>query len=591
MSAAAGRDPLRPSPLARALAMAGDGLSGAILLGLVGSLAVLGHDGLALLLGLTGGWLLALALTAPHLQHAGHLGPTSFVARRFGRIAAVVAGLIVLAASTVLLAAELAALVTAASAIGSIAAPTALAIAALATLLVSLAVSARGMTRLQAALFPLLAAAISLPVVLPALAAAGVPVPQLTYGAVLQSISTLELKLLGEELADPVSLKAYLRPYTTMTPVGGLLVTLSMALGLAALPHLLMRPVQAATAHHGRWALAVGFVLLLLALLALPPLAAAARHGVLAGLVGRAPGALDPWLLDLGRAGLVKICGVAATSADAVREACEALPDAPPRLRLDDIDIARDATLLALPGLIGLPALLPALAGAVVLAALAAGAWLVVALRDDLAGTGTRHAATAEAVEHGEPEAAARWRRLLAHALTAVVVVAAAAWVSTAPADLATLIAWGLALAAGGLTPALVAGIWWQRATAAGAVIGMLSGVGLTAYYIFATRYFPIGFYETWGALSNAGFGAIADYEAARDALAAAGDAERMDAMAALETEARRIANWWGVRSIGAGVLGAGVGSLLLVIVSAVTPRPSASAQLLVERMRGIGAD
>lgn len=586
----------RPALLTSALAMAGDGLSGALLLGLVGALAGLGYDGLALLLGVVGGWLLSLVLVAPPLQHGGQLGLTTFVSRRFGGFAALLASCIVIAAAGVLLAAELKALSMALAAGAGIAAPMAIAAGAVAVVVLATIASADGVTRLQAMLFPLLAAALAVPVVLPALAAAGVPVPQLTYGAVLQSISALELRLLGEELADPVTLKAYLRPFTSATPAGNVLVTLSMALGLAVLPHLLQRPAHASGVRQARLSLAIGFVLLLLALLALPPVAAAARHGLLANVVGLEIAALPPWLLDLGRAGVIQVCGVDAVSLEAIASACAALADPPTRLRLHDIEIVRDGYLLALPGLSGLPALLvPVLGGAVVLAALAAAVWLTVALRDDLGAHVPLAVTITHATDAGATASAtggAGWRMQLARGLAALAVAGAAIWASTDPADLATMMAWAFALAAGGLTPAVIAGIWWRRATPAGAVLGMACGFGLTAYYIVATRYHAPAFYEMWSTLSNAGFGAVADFEAARDMLAAAvDDGERLEALARLDLEARRVANWWGIRSIGAGALGAGVGAVVLVLVSAVTPRPSADARLLVERIRGVAAE
>lgn len=568
------------TPTTSAMAMAADGLSGAIVLGLVGTLAALGHDGLALLLGIAGGWLLSITLVAPHLHHAGRFGTTAFVARRFGRTAAVAAGLIAAMCVAVLLAAEFKALALVSRVAFGVEPTVALAAAAVAVVVLALAARADSVTRMQALLYIPLAAALAVPIVLPALAAVGVPVPQLTYGAVLQSIAALELKLLGEELADPVTLKAYLRPFTSSTPAASLLVTLSLALGLAVLPHLLQRPTHAASAHRARLTLALGFVFLLLAMLALPPLAAAARHGLLANLVGADVSQLPDWLRALGAAGLAQVCGVDAVSVEAVRTACAALPDAPTRLRLHDIEIARDATLLALPGLSGLPMfLVPVLAAAIGAAALAAAVWLVTALRDDLAVPG------GHAGEAGKATAA------LATLVAMLVVVAAATWAATDPADLMTMLAWGLALAGAGLAPAVVAGIWWHRATAAGAVLGMLAGFALTAYYIVATRYFAVPFYETWAAFSNAGFGAVADFEAARDVWAAADGAERTAAAVLLDTEARRVANWWGLRSIGSGVLGAGLGTLVLLLVSAVTPRPSGSARLLIERLRGGAKD
>jgi cation/acetate symporter len=47
-----------------------------------------------------------------------------------------------------------------------------------------------------------------------------------------------------------------------------------------------------------------------------------------------------------------------------------------------------------------------------------------------------------------------------------------------------SLLAWAFSLAAAGFFPALVLGIWWSRTTAAGAVCGIISGLGLCSFYL-----------------------------------------------------------------------------------------------------------
>lgn len=564
-----------------ALAIGSDVLSGAVLIGFAGALAEFGHDGLYLVLGLAGGLALAGALLVPHLRRAGLSGPVALLDARFGLAARLAAAAVLMAAVGVLLAAELAAASISLSVLSGLDRPWSLAVTALAVLLAVLLASRRGLTLLQAALFPLIAATLALPVMLPALAAAGVPLPQLTFGTTLQAISALELALLEQELADPVSLKTYLRPFTTMTPTGGVMLTLSLALGLASLPRLLGRPAASASVHGARLTIALAAVLVLVAALALPPVAAALRHGVLTSLVGSDPAALPAWLVDLGRLGLVKVCGVAATSTDAVTAACAALPDSPARLRLYDIELTPAAALFALPGLTGLPqAVTWTLAAALAVAAFAAAAWLLVTLAAELAPARRPDG-------HSPAAACGRSVPFGARALAALLVPAAAYWAATDPADLAEMVAWALALASAGLAPALLGAIWWSRATPAGAVMAIVTGFAVTAYYIVATRYFAAGFYETWGAFSNAGFGAIADYEAARDALAAAADEDRAAALAGLEAEARRVANWWGIRPAAAGALGAATGLAVLVIASAVTPRSSPAQREVLARIRG----
>jgi len=171
-----------------------------------------------------------------------------------------------------------------------------------------------------------------------------------------------------------------------------------------------------------------------------------------------------------------------------------------------------------------------------------------------------------------------------------LVTAAALLLVVSRTADVTTLLAWALAVSAAGLAPVLLAGIWWLRANAAGAVIGMIAGVGITLYYIVATRYFAPAFYETWSTLSSAGYGAIADYEAARQALTQAASGGDATALRREYVEsARAIANWWGLRDVAAGALGAAAALLVLIMVSLITPRPgSGETANLMGRIRGL---
>ena len=53
------------------------------------------------------------------------------------------------------------------------------------------------------------------------------------------------------------------------------------------------------------------------------------------------------------------------------------------------------------------------------------------------------------------------------------------------------MVGWAFSLAMAGNFPALVMGIWWKRATTAGAICGMIAGFGLCLFYLVDTRYFP----------------------------------------------------------------------------------------------------
>ena len=96
-------------------------------------------------------------------------------------------------------------------------------------------------------------------------------------------------------------------------------------------------------------------------------------------------------------------------------------------------------------------------------------------------------------------------RRLVVSRVLLVLVAIAAAYVaSTKPADILAMVSWAFSLAAAGLFPALVLGVWWKRANSAGAVAGMIAGFEICIYYLLATRYGAVGFVDMWSGLSTA---------------------------------------------------------------------------------------
>src|SRR5690606_12184798 len=178
-------------------------------------------------------------------------------------------------------------------------------------------------------------------------------------------------------------------------------------------------------------------------------------------------------------------------------------------------------------------------------------------------------------------------RLIVARILLVSVAVAAAYTASTKPADILSMVAWAFSLAAAGIFPALVLGIWWKRANTAGCIVGMILGFGMCLYYLVGTRYFAVGFYETWSWLSTASPAAVAKFTELKAAwMNAADPAAREAAWVALDKHAQTIANWWGVRNISAALFGLPLGFLAIWIVSLLTPEPSKEVQDMVDATR-----
>ena len=83
-----------------------------------------------------------------------------------------------------------------------------------------------------------------------------------------------------------------------------------------------------------------------------------------------------------------------------------------------------------------------------------------------------------------DPNAPALRRLTVARILLFFVAVAAAATAATKPSDILAMVGWAFSLAMAGNFPALVMGIWWKRATSAGAVCGIIADFGLCLFYL-----------------------------------------------------------------------------------------------------------
>ena len=144
----------------------------------------------------------------------------------------------------------------------------------------------------------------------------------------------------------------------------------------------------------------------------------------------------------------------------------------------------------------------------------------------------------------------------------------AAATAATKPSDILAMVGWAFSLAMAGNFPALVMGIWWKRATSAGAVCGIIAGFGLCLFYLVVTRYFPgIGVkYFGMTSLLNPVTGAPMVDIAKAMALP--------NAMESWPTLAHPLANkvgWFDLNNINCGLLGMPLGFLVIYVVSLMT--------------------
>jgi cation/acetate symporter len=187
-------------------------------------------------------------------------------------------------------------------------------------------------------------------------------------------------------------------------------------------------------------------------------------------------------------------------------------------------------------------------------------------------------------------------RRLVVARTLLIVVALLGAWTAISlPQTILIFVSWAFSVAASGLFAALVLGVWWKRATAAGAVAGMVAGFAICVLYTFGTEYYPEWFIRTFRgeAVVAQMDQVLAQLQAAKDAVAAAGAAATAEAKAALTTATanwtkfhKAEATWFGVNNIAAGVFGIPLSFVVTVLVSLVTAAPSREMQGFIEQIR-----
>jgi cation/acetate symporter len=476
------------------MATGADWMSGASFVGMAGTLYMLGYDGLAFVLGWTGGYVLVAVLVAPFLRKFGAYTVPDFLSARFGGNFARFLGVIVLfCCSFTYVTAQIYATGIIASRFLGMPFEVAVFVGLIGILLCSMLGGMRAVTWTQVAQYIVLIIAYLLPVIIMSTQVTGIPIPQLTYGSVLQQIQGLEQQMLETGLATAESLKPHLAPFTTYNPLNFFGLILCLMVGTASLPHILMRyfttpSVKAARISCG-WSLFFIFLLYFTA----PAYAAFAKLEVYTNVIGVGMDQLPQWIYQYGAIGLVKVCGVDATTLEAVRAACAGAGSADGILQLQDLAINTDVIVIATPEIAGMPYVIAGLVAAGGLAAaLSTADGLLLAIANALS-----HDIYYKMVD---PHASTKRRLLVARTLLVIVALCAAWLASTRPADILSMVAWAFSLAAAGNFPALVLGVWSKRVNATGAVAGILAGFGVTLFYLLATRY---GGMDLWFGVSN----------------------------------------------------------------------------------------
>jgi cation/acetate symporter len=547
------------------MATGADWMSAASFIGMAGSLFLLGYDGLAFVLGWTGGYVLVAVLIGPFLRKFGAYTVPDFLSARYGGNAARMAGVVVLiACSFTYVVAQIFGTGLIAQRFIGLQFEYAVFVGLAGILVCSMLGGMKAVTWTQVAQYIVLIVAYLIPVVILSAKKFGLPIPQLTYGQALDQIAGLEQKFIQSGLA-PATMKIHAAPFTSFTPANYFWLIFCLMVGTASLPHVLMRYFTTPSVREARVSVAWSLFFIFLLYFTAPAYAAFSKLEVYSTLIGKNIADLPAWVYNWGKLGLVQVCGKNAVDPAAVAAACKAVAGNTGILRFQDFGINTDVVVISTPEIAGLPYVITGLVAAGGLAAaLSTADGLLLAIANALS-----HDIYYKMID---PEAPTK-RRLIVSRVLLIVVAAFAAWTAAQrPADILAMVSWAFSLAAGGLFPALVLGIWWKRTTNHGAFWGIIAGFGVTLMYLVVTRYFP-GFgvkYLFMSSLTNAaGVPLIPDMA---KALAAPG---AMDSFVAVSHPLASKVGWFNINNISSAAFGLPVGFLVIYIVSQMTPAPS----------------
>ncbi|XIA65304.1 sodium:solute symporter family protein [Bradyrhizobium sp. TZ2] len=559
------------------MATGADWMSAASFVGMAGTLFLLGYDGLAWVLGWTGGFVLVSILIGPYLRKFGAYTVPDFLAFRYGGNFARGLGVVVLVAcSFTYVTAQIYGTGLIASRFLGMQFELAVFAGLVGILVCSMLGGMRAVTWTQVAQYIVLIIAYLTPIVILSTKNYGFPIPELTYGQTIADITAREQQMLATGLTTAAALKPHIQPFINYSPLNFFAIIMCMMVGTASLPHILMRYFTTPSVREARQSVAWSLLFIFLLYFSAPAYAAFSKLEVYTNIIGRDLTAIRPWLFNWGELGLIQICGKNAASIDAIVAACKAIADHPGVVRLQDFVINTDVIVLSTPEIAGLPYVISGLVAAGGLAAaLSTADGLLLAIANALS-----HDVYYKMID---PNAPTVRRLMIARVLLLIVAVVAAATAATKPGDILAMVGWAFSLAMAGNFPALVMGVWWKRATATGAVCGIIAGFGLCLFYLVTSRYFPGAGVKYFGmtSLLNPVTGApLVDIAKVMTL---------PNAMESFPTLAHPLANkvgWFNLTNIACGLLGAPLGFAVIYIVSKLGKEPSAEMQAYVDDIR-----
>lgn len=477
-------------PIANGMATAADWMSAASFISMAGLIAFFGYGGSVFLMGWTGGYVLLALLLAPYLRKHGTFTVPEFISDRYySKTARVVAVICLIIASVTYVIGQMKGIGVAFSRFLEVDYDQGLMVGMVIVFIYAVMGGMKGITYTQIAQYVIMIFAYTIPAIFISFMLTGNPIPQIGLGSKLSDGTFLLDKL------DKILIDLGFNEYTTsprLSLLNMFFYTLSLMIGTAGLPHVIMRfftvpSVKAARSSAG-WALVFIAILYTTA----PAVAAMARYNLVTTIEQPDKESnlryteRPSWFKNWEKTGLLKfedknLNGTIQYNNFKSNEM---------------IKVDRDIMVLANPEIANLPKWIIALVAAGgIAAALSTAAGLLLAISSSISHDLLKGVVIPNISEKNE---------LRASRVAMAASIALAGYFGFNPPDFAAgTVALAFGLAASSLFPALMMGIFSKKMNREGAIAGMLAGISVTLLYVFQHK--GIMFIQSTSFLGNMG--------------------------------------------------------------------------------------
>ncbi len=476
-------------PVANGMATAADWMSAASFISMAGLIAFNGYDASVYLMGWTGGYVLLAMLLAPYLRKFGKFTVPEFIGERYySKTARIVAVICLIVASLTYVIGQMKGVGVAFGRFLEVDFETGVFVGMGIVFIYAVLGGMKGITYTQIAQYCVLIFAYTIPAIFISLNLTGNPLPQMGLGSELIDKSGFLLDRLDQTITDLGFSKYTDQKGTTLNMV---LLTMSLMIGTAGLPHVIIRFFTVPKVRDAR--ASAGWALLFIAILytTAPAVGSMARFNltntIQSGPVGDPQGNLvyaqaPSWFKNWEKTGLLKFedkngDGRIQYYNDKNKEFAQKA-DGFGWKGNEMVKVDRDIMVLANPEISNLPFWVIALVAAGGLAAaLSTAAGLLLAISSSISHDLLKGVFMPDISEKKE---------LMAGRIAMAGAIAVAGYLGMNPPGFAAqVVALAFGLAASSIFPALMMGIFYKKMNNTGAVFGMLAGLGSTLVYIF----------------------------------------------------------------------------------------------------------